>query len=935
VLEGQIEDEREALIEALGLRGLASLSPQQGERILRFLDALGYRVRLELRGERTILHLSPHKVIRKIYVKGNWPLFEEEILRRLRFRPGQRLVEGAELAQAIARQESSLKAFLGRQGYFDGSLSIQARPDGGNRVNLDVELSKGRRYRIGEVVVRHSTLRRGPVTQAISDQDIAKTFKHRVLFYRRTFNTEQLQRDVEALARRYHDLGYPGVRIKESYEVLRDVPADQAVRLTLDITQRKRIKVAFRGNKRISDKDLRGELSFAREGTYDDYEAEQSARAIHHRYQSEGYLQARVGFTRKVGESLDEITYHIEEGPRFRVRDVSFTGNDSFTHQTLRKVIRTRKFPLLGYLSLGEGGYVTETQLRQDIERLEGFYRDQGFHEVKITGEVAPRAELIGRPGALAAALAARAAEEGRAYVRFSIREGRRLMVESVELEGNRSIDSKTLLSQLELKPGRPFTEKALTLDKARLARIYAENGHPYANVPPALEELSPDGRRATVHFSVKEGHPARFGPIFIRGNFKTRKSVILSDLPFKPGDRFDIRKIEEADALMRQRQIFNLVRIQLLGISEEQPVLPVLITVEERYDDHGAIELGVGGATDNPFFGSVSYINQNLFGFGTSLTFKGEAGLRIQAGEVRYRDPRLFGSTLAFDVEGFARNQLTVRLGQIFTVGTSAGLARELVPNLRALLRYEFRHVNHKEESVHPPGIDEERQVDVPTRTGGIGPALIYDRRDNPLSPTRGFRVAGSLLWASRYLGGWDDFLKLNLNGQGYLPLPKDMTIALSIRYDHAIPFGKVVLPKVERFYAGGDTTIRGFEEDSAWTELIPLSYAPLAQNSLYRIRPQGGNIRLLTNLEFQFPIWKESILFGMPLMGAVFLDNGVVTNSFEGLSIRDFRQGAGLALRIITLVGSASFEYAWALDPRVGDSTTGRFHFNFGFVF
>jgi outer membrane protein assembly factor BamA len=102
-----------------------------------------------------------------------------------------------------------------------------------------------------------------------------------------------------------------------------------------------------------------------------------------------------------------------------------------------------------------------------------------------------------------------------------------------------------------------------------------------------------------------------------------------------------------------------------------------------------------------------------------------------------------------------------------------------------------------------------------------------------------------------------------------------------------------------------------------------------------LYQIRPQGGNIRLLSNVEFQFPIWKESLLFGLPLMGAVFFDNGVVTNSFKQFKWQEFRHGAGLALRIITPVGFSSFEYAFALDPTLGDSKSGRFHFNFGFVF
>ena len=145
----------------------------------------------------------------------------------------------------------------------------------------------------------------------------------------------------------------------------------------------------------------------------------------------------------------------------------------------------------------------------------------------------------------------------------------------------------------------------------------------------------------------------------------------------------------------------------------------------------------------------------------------------------------------------------------------------------------------------------------------------------------------------------------------------------------------GDVQLPKVERYFAGGDTSNRGLEEDMAWAELTLAPVAPLSGASYYFVRPQGGNIRLLTNAEIQFPIWRESILFGLPLMGAIFIDNGMLANSFFGFDVADFRHGAGLALRIVTPVGFSSFEYAWALDPEPWDPTLGRFHFNFGFVF
>jgi len=933
----KLMDPEGTLIAVLGLdQGCpAGLGAPMRQRIDAYLDTLGYRLkRIACRAPRLELEIQPHRVIRRVYIKGNWPLFEEEILRRLRFRPGQRLPEGKDLASAIARQEERMREYLSREGYFDGSLRIKFTPTSvPHQVNLEIRVAKGKRYKVGEVVARAAQPGRGQKL-AIPRDEIAKMFQHGWI-YRRPFNTTRFNEDVDALVKRYHKLGYPGVRIRKSYEVLPDRPADKAVRIMLTIQQRKKIEVEYRGNHRLKPHDLDQALTLYEEGAYDDFELAQSAQKIHRLYQSKGHLQARVTFMRKVGEDRDRVVFQIHEGPRFKIEEVQFRGNRSVSSDELRKVVKTRPFPLLGNIGLGAGGFVTDLQLKQDIERLAQHYRLLGFHQVKVTGQIAPSPALMDRPGALAAAVGTDSVDGGRLYVRFTIDEGKQTVIEQIYVDGARLMDRKTLLGQLALKPGRPFSDKTLELDKARLARIYGEKGYPYAEIR-SLEELSLDGTKISVQFTVVEGKRVRFGEILIRGNFKTRRSVIESDLDFKPGDPFDISLIERAESRLRKRQLFNMVRLQLLGIGEKHQTLPVLVGVEERYDDRGAIEFGVGGSTDNLLFGSLAYTNSNVLGFGTSFSLKGEVGMKIQSGNLHYRDPRIFGTMVVLDLQGYLRNQITERLGEVLTFGGTLALSKEILPHLIVLGRYEIRQVKHKEDIYRPAGVDESSQVDVFTRIGGIGPALVYDRRDNPLSPGRGFRLEGSMLWATRYLGGTHEFLKFNLSGQLFIPLPRDITIAMGVRYDHGLPLGGgVQLPKVERYYAGGDTTIRGLEEDMAWSEVTTTPLAPFGDAVLYRVRPQGGNIRILTNVEVQFPIWKESILFGLPLMGAVFTDNGTVTNSFYGFEMSDFRHGLGLALRIATPVGFSSFEYAWALDPEPWDPKLGRFHFNFGFVF
>jgi outer membrane protein assembly factor BamA len=72
---------------------------------------------------------------------------------------------------------------------------------------------------------------------------------------------------------------------------------------------------------------------------------------------------------------------------------------------------------------------------------------------------------------------------------------------------------------------------------------------------------------------------------------------------------------------------------------------------------------------------------------------------------------------------------------------------------------------------------------------------------------------------------------------------------------------------------------------------------------------------------------------------MGALFFDAGSIVNTFAGDGFKHFfarfKHSVGGALRLVTPVGSISVEYAVPMEPTYGTDPTGRFHFNFGFIF
>ena len=91
---------------------------------------------------------------------------------------------------------------------------------------------------------------------------------------------------------------------------------------------------------------------------------------------------------------------------------------------------------------------------------------------------------------------------------------------------------------------------------------------------------------------------------------------------------------------------------------------------------------------------------------------------------------------------------------------------------------------------------------------------------------------------------------------------------------------------------------------------------------------QPVGGNLRIIQNIDLQFPILR-------PWYGSVFLDSGVVAFSFDGLSASHFRHGLGVAPFVFKLpIGDLSLAAAIPLNPKPGDSSW-RFHVNVGLMF
>ena len=210
-------------------------------------------------------------------------------------------------------------------------------------------------------------------------------------------------------------------------------------------------------------------------------------------------------------------------------------------------------------------------------------------------------------------------------------------------------------------------------------------------------------------------------------------------------------------------------------------------------------------------------------------------------------------------------------------------------------------------EVEISPEELEEEKLVD--GRLGDLGIGLVRDTRDNPFLPTRGTYMSFGTRLFAKPLSSEFTFIKGRFTVSAVKRLTGGSSLASGVRIGLAFPYGSDgAVPISEAFFAGGDSTIRGFARDTVG----PAS---------------GGEALLIVNEEFRFPIWRQ-------LKGVIFYDAGNVYAQASDFDPSDLRHVLGVGLRLETAIGPVRLEYGRKLD-REPEESTGEFFVSIGSAF
>ncbi len=611
----------------------------------------------------------------------------------------------------------------------------------------------------------------------------------------------------------------------------------------------------------------------------------------------------------KGGDLADtEVAYQITEGPKVKVRDIQFIGNNFVSGARLATQIKSSKqwLPLIG-------GTYNKQMVESDIGELYKYYRGFGYMDVRISVETQ------------------RSADGSEITLIFHIQEGMRYKIQDVpDVHGTQTVPREQLIPLSLFKPGDYLDEMKLKGDALSITRYLGYTGQD-AKVE-AIPVWVPDTPGVcNVRYEVNERPPARVGQFFIQGNTRTKDNVILRQVPLFPGQILTFPDLDIAK--------FNLARLGIFTSGQDGPAPEVSVIDREgdgtfkdiRVDvneaNTGSLIFGVGVNSNSGLVGNIvlnernfdifnpptslqDFLNGTAFrGAGQNLRIMAMPGTIMQQYMATFTEPYLFDTLFSqtdslYYFQRYYNEYFEQREGGRVNVG-------------RQLTRFWNVMIGTRIENVSVNNVPSGAPIDYTAVVGNnfqVGFPLIVtrDSRDSLLRATRGSQLSLSYeqltgeynfgVFNSLYNKYWTTYQRPDGSGRHVLVYHGQFGLASS------------QTPVYERFFAGGFTTIRGFQFRGVGPN----------ENGFFT----GGDFILLNSLEYQVPVTAKDNIF---LVG--FVDSGTVSRRIT--DFENYAVSVGFGIRFtVPMLGPVpiALDFGFPVIKPAGDITQ-VFNFWMGF--
>jgi outer membrane protein assembly complex protein YaeT len=713
------------------------------------------------------------------------------------------------------------------------------------------------------------------------------------------FDYFTVRNGTEDIEERLREAGWAQSRVR-----LDRVVNESGVALTLRIVRGPRVEFAYAGMTPPRKVQEQVRVQWHR-GVFDAQRTDDAAETLQEWLMRDDYLQAKV--QARVDDTNPEqriVRFEINPGPQSSKVLLVFNGAVEIKPAELDRVIDEQKL---------------ERQLFSDpvvvTELLQRLYREQGFLNVEIDK---PRYEF---EGAIA-------------RVVLDIREGPQFTVHDVTMTGNTAITTPSLLLDLPVVPGDPFMPAAAENALQHIRSLYWAQGY---NDVRAAYQLTIDrvGGRTGVAFTINEGRQAVVSEIRIAGNDKTSERLVREQVIVKPAEPLNLQALSRSRKNLYDSGAFSIVDLSRDTITEASAPIgaitglkptqkPVVIDVAVREVQPYQIRYGASYDTEGKLGGVLDASLHNTFGKARVIGVSSRYDAQLREGRLYMTQPMLLHFPIQTTASLYYREERNpaTQISDAFNVNRK-GFAVQQEKKLKNAYVWTYGYRFERARTFSPiPNETPEQFIKV----APLSSAFLRETRDEPLDATRGSFSSHSFSYSPTWLGSDDTYIKYFGQYFHYFPLQRErrrrfsneirrprIVFATAARLGVSKGMGTFV-PTSERFFAGGSTTLRGFEQNAV---------GPIGVNGL----PVGGDAMFVWNNEIRFPLIR---MFD----GVGFVDIGNVFQKTSEFSFTDLRKTAGAGLRVRTKWVLVRGDYGLVLDRRDGERK-GRFYFSIGQAF
>jgi outer membrane protein insertion porin family len=612
------------------------------------------------------------------------------------------------------------------------------------------------------------------------------------------------------------------------------------------------------------------------------------------------------------------ITFNVKEGPVVKVGAIKFVGNSHIGSLYLRRSMKNLKPIGIPYSIIFENIFAQTydaSKLEEDTERVRQAYRDKGYANAAVEE---PKTQIRDQGGLNWFTF--RPNKGKRIDILLPIEEGGRYRMGQITFTGNKAVkNEKALRATFPVKDGDWFSATAIQKGLDNLKKSYGQLG--FINFG-AIPQVHYDDQKKTVSINVDidEGYPFYVSRIEFTGNTITRDKVIRRELMLDEGSVYNSQLWEYSLLRLNQLEYFDPLKVDQDSEAHQDPdnhTVELLLKVHEKGKNSIGMNGGVSGLS-GAFIG-LNYQTNNFLGLGETLSLQANLGSISRTFLFGFTEPYFRNRPINMGFQIFNQKQ---DFNAAKNYQTSTGLSVNLTAAEKSLTqnynqaskginlsvsyplkRHAFQRVGltyswtsstitaySTASQTFFQTISFRSGVQSSNALAGIINSYIslsysYNTVSNPIKPHTGKEY--SLAFQTSGLWGNVRYLEPIVAYKRYIPmhylLPSAQgrnTLGIHAQLGYVQGFGGDVAPPQNRFYAGGEMELRGFDVRSA----TPYGYVPTRINfqltnpdgscvprdptnpednqciqvplPIYGVSSIGGDSNLTANAEYRIPV-------------------------------------------------------------------------------